>query len=48
MALTWAVTVTFWGLNSSVGAGACAIAVIAFMRGIGAMTRTFSNVSIDA
>ena len=48
IALTCAVTVTFCGLNSSVGAGVCAVAAIAFIRAIGAMMRTFSNVSIDA
>jgi hypothetical protein len=46
-AFTCAVTVTFWGVNSSVGAGAAAPGVMAraMCNGIG---RAFSNVSIDA
>src|SRR5215469_8275733 len=40
-ALTWAVTVTVWGENSSVGAGA-ASAFMAITRGTIPMGRTFS------
>src|SRR5205807_6878790 len=46
-ALTWAVTVTVWGENSSVGAGA-ASAFMAITRGTIPMGRTFSKVSTDA
>ncbi len=48
IAFTCAVTVTFWGENSSVGAGACAaIAIGAARRIMGAMWM-FSNVSTEA
>ena len=46
-AFTWAVTVTLWGENSSVGVGAAAFAAMAMGRG-GPTTRTFSNVSTEA
>ena len=49
MAFTWAVTVTFWGENSAVGAGTeAAIAAMALLRGAGAKTRIFYETSTDA
>src|ERR1019366_1272306 len=49
IAFTCAVTVTFWGENSSVGVGPCAaIAMGMARRCMGAITRMFSEVSTEA
>ena len=47
-ALTWAVTVTVFGENSSVGAGAASALLAIMTRGIGMIGRTLSKVSTDA
>src|SRR5262249_27435794 len=46
-ALTWAVTVTVWGENASVGAGAASV-FMAMTRGTTPTGRTVSKVSTDA
>jgi hypothetical protein len=48
VAFTCALTVTFWGENSSVGAGTAAAIAIGMARFIIGATRMFSNVSTVA
>jgi hypothetical protein len=48
IAFTCAVTVTFWGENSAVGAGVGAMAAMARIIGRGAIILTFSCVSTEA